>query len=50
MRQYDLFEKRFKGSEPKDSCMDVELAGIFELNGEKKEVRDIRGRDTENKA
>jgi hypothetical protein len=39
MRQYEMFELRLKNIEPAGSKVNVDLKGVFEINGYKKEVK-----------
>lgn len=39
MRQYEVFELHFKAAQPEGSKVDVNLKGIFEINGEIIEVK-----------
>ena len=39
MKQYEVFEVKLSGAEPKSSWVDVDLYGTFELNGKVTEVK-----------
>lgn len=39
MRQYEVYEIQVKGQEPEGSYVDVDITGLFEMNGKKAEVK-----------
>lgn len=47
MRQYEVYEMKVKGHAPEGSQVDVDIIGLFEMNGKKTEVKGFyAGEDT----